>query len=126
MKNHDFTQKKSYFFPILGRGGARCAPSLDPPLHIIDNKNILSISYSDFTNCGYLVDNKNILSISYSDFTNCGYLVDNKNILSISYSDFTNCGYLVDNKNILSISYSDFTNCGYLVCALCFSAPTDF
>ena len=31
VKNHDFTPKKSYFFPILGMARAGCAP-LDPPL----------------------------------------------------------------------------------------------
>ena len=31
MKNHDFTQKKAYFFPILGGGGGAGSP-LDPPL----------------------------------------------------------------------------------------------
>ena len=33
VKNHDFTPKKSFFFPILGGGGrGPGAPPLDPPL----------------------------------------------------------------------------------------------
>ena len=31
VKNHDFTQKKPIFLPILGGGGVR-PPHLDPPL----------------------------------------------------------------------------------------------
>ena len=30
-----FYAKKSYFFPILGGARARCAPPLNPPLHIL-------------------------------------------------------------------------------------------
>jgi hypothetical protein len=33
VKNHDFTPKKTIFFPILGGARAGCAPPpLDPPL----------------------------------------------------------------------------------------------
>jgi hypothetical protein len=35
VKNHDFTQKKSYFFPILGERAPGAPPPLDPPLDYI-------------------------------------------------------------------------------------------
>ena len=37
VKNHDFTPKKSDFFPILG-GARRVRPPLDPPLVSVENE----------------------------------------------------------------------------------------
>ena len=40
VKNHDFTPKKIIFFPILGGGGGRGAPPLNPPLNIKLSRSI--------------------------------------------------------------------------------------
>jgi hypothetical protein len=39
VKNHDFTQKKIIFFPILGGARVGCAP-LDPPLQTVIYKTL--------------------------------------------------------------------------------------
>jgi hypothetical protein len=48
VKNHDFTQKKIKFFPILGGAPGACAPPLDPPLNLQQLIEVIVCSKASF------------------------------------------------------------------------------
>ena len=50
VKNHDFTQKKSYFFPILRGARSGCAPPLDPPLDRYQTYYIICVVFKNISN----------------------------------------------------------------------------